>query len=98
MNALIISAILGVIMMFSGIVLKEKRIVRNIAIAGILFVFAVNIFEFAGVSFFQIDTKGMMVFDRFALLFNSIAFGCTMIYFLLSARDIEKVGANYADY
>ena len=98
MNALIMSAILGVIMMFSGIVLKEKRIVRNIAITGVLLVLAANIIELAGFSFFNIDTKGMMVFDRFALLFNSIAFGCTLIYFLLSARDMEKVGANYADY
>ena len=98
MNALILSAILGVIMMFSGIVLKEKRIVRNIAITGILLILASNIIESGGISFFHIDTKGMMVFDRFALLFNSIAFGCTLIYFLLSAKDMEKVGVNYAEY
>ncbi len=46
----------------------------------------------------MIDTKGMIAFDRFALLFNTIAFFSTLLYFLLSARDMEKVGVNYAEY
>ena len=36
MNALIISAVLGVVMMFSGILLKQKSAIRIVAIAGIL--------------------------------------------------------------
>jgi NADH-quinone oxidoreductase subunit N len=40
----------------------------------------------------------MIGFDRFALLFNSIVFISTLIYFLLSARDMEKVGVNYGEY
>src|SRR5215475_1299814 len=40
----------------------------------------------------------MIAFDRFALLFNSIVFISTLIYFLLSARDMEKVGVNYGEY
>jgi NADH-quinone oxidoreductase subunit N len=40
----------------------------------------------------------MLHFDRFALLFNTIVFACTFIFFLLSAKEMEKVGKNYADY
>jgi NADH-quinone oxidoreductase subunit N len=40
----------------------------------------------------------MLYFDRFALLFNTIVFACTFIFFLLSAKEMEKVGKNYADY
>src|SRR5215475_14949960 len=40
----------------------------------------------------------MIAFDRFALLFNSIVFISTLTYFLLSARDMEKVGINYGEY
>jgi NADH-quinone oxidoreductase subunit N len=40
----------------------------------------------------------MMQFDRFALFFNTIAMACTFIFFLLSAKEMEKVGLNYADY
>jgi NADH-quinone oxidoreductase subunit N len=40
----------------------------------------------------------MIAFDRFGLLFNSIAFISTLLFFILSARDMEKVGINYAEY
>jgi NADH-quinone oxidoreductase subunit N len=99
MNVLIISAVLGVVMMFGGILLKKNSAVRNLAIAGIFLLLAVNIWEMcSGKPFFSIDTRGMIVFDRFAHLFTSIAIGATLIYFLLSAKDMEKVGVNYAEY
>ncbi|MCX6316570.1 MAG: NADH-quinone oxidoreductase subunit N [Bacteroidetes bacterium] len=98
MNALILSALLGVVMMFSGIWLKSKAAVRNTAIAGIILLLVVNILEMCGTVVFKIDTKGLIVPDRFGLLFNAIAFASTLIYFLLSARDMEKVGVNYAEY
>ena len=98
MNALLLSAILGVVMMFSGIVLKQKSAVRNVAVAGMVLLLLVNVLEMCGTVFFKIDTKGMMSFDRFALLFNTIVFAATLIYLLLSARDMEKVGINYAEY
>lgn len=98
MNALILSAVLGVVMMFSGILLKQKSAVRNVAIAGILLLLIVNILELRGTVFFNIDSRGMIVFDRFALLFNTIAYFSTLLYLLLSAKDMEKVGVNYAEY
>ena len=81
MNALLLSAVWGVIMMFSGILLKQKSAIRNIAIAGMILLLLVNILEMYGTIFFKIDTKGMIAFDRFALLFNTIAFVSTLIYF-----------------
>ena len=50
-----------------------------------------------GIHFFHINTKGMMHFDSFALLFNSIAFGCTLIYFFYR-QGYGKSGNNYAEY
>ena len=96
MNALILSAVLGVIMMFSGVLLKQKSVVRNIAIAGVFLLLAVNILEMGGITFFRINAEGMMHFDRFSLLFNCIVFFSTCMYLLLSARDIEKTGNYYA--
>jgi NADH-quinone oxidoreductase subunit N len=40
----------------------------------------------------------MLVFDSFGLLFNSIAFTSTLLYFFLSGPDMEKVGLNLAEY
>ncbi len=98
MNALLLSAVLGVIMMFSGIMLKQKSSVRNIAIAGMGLLLLVNILEMNGAVFFKIDVRGMIVFDRFALLFDTIVFISTLLYLILSARDMEKVGIHYADF
>jgi NADH-quinone oxidoreductase subunit N len=98
MNALLLSAVLGVIMMFSGIVLKQKSAMRNIAIGGMFLLVLCNIFEMNGVVFFHINVAGMMHFDRFATLFTTIIFISTLIYLILSARDMEKVGSYYAEY
>jgi len=98
MNALILSAVLGVIMMFSGIWLKQKAAIRNLAIAGLLLLLVANVLETNGVVFFRINTGGMMYFDRFAVFFNSIILLATLVYLILSARDMEKTGVNYAEY
>ncbi len=98
MNALIISAVLGVVMMFSGILLKQKSAIRTVAIAGILLLLGMSILDLKGIDLFTIDTRGMIVFDQFALLFNTVIFAVVLLYFLLSAPDMEKVGVNYAEY
>jgi NADH-quinone oxidoreductase subunit N len=98
MNALILSAVFGVIMLFSGIWLKQKSAVRGIAIAGMIVLLIANILEMHNPSFFRINTAGMMSFDRFALLFNTIVLFSTLVFFILSAKDIEKVGVHYAEY
>jgi NADH-quinone oxidoreductase subunit N len=98
MNALIISAIMGVVMMFSGILLKQRSSVRIAALTGLFAAIALNVMEMYGFHLFKIDITGMMRFDRFALIFNTIAMACTFIFFLLSAKEMEKVGLNYSDY
>ncbi|OSZ76812.1 NADH-quinone oxidoreductase subunit F [Chitinophagaceae bacterium IBVUCB2] len=98
MNALIISALLGVVMMFSSFLLKDRSTVRSMAIAGLLLLLVVNVLEMNGVEFFNINTRDMIVFDRFALLFNTIAFLSTLLYLLLSAKEMAKVGVYFADY
>ncbi|HUM64833.1 MAG TPA: NADH-quinone oxidoreductase subunit N, partial [Chitinophagaceae bacterium] len=98
MNALILAAVFGVIMMFSGIVLKKNAAIRGLGITGMILVVVANILEMQGITFFQINTTNMLYFDRFALLFNSIALIATLIFFILSSRDMEKVGVHYAEY
>lgn len=98
MNALLLTAVWGVVMMFGSILLTNKASIRSLAILGLIAVLVSNILEMSGTVFFKIDTRGMIAFDRFALLFNTIVFASTLIYFLLSARDMEKVGINYGEY
>jgi NADH-quinone oxidoreductase subunit N len=44
MNAIIISAIWGIIMMFSGVFIKSKTTPKYLAIAGIIILFFANAF------------------------------------------------------
>ena len=60
MNVLILSAVLGVVMMFSGILLKSKAAVRNVAIAGMGLLLLVNILEMCGTVFFRINAADML--------------------------------------
>jgi len=98
MNTLILSAVSGVIMMFASFLLNKRSTVRTLAHVLLLAIVVVNLLELRNIGLFDIDTKGMLVFDRFALLFMLVANLCTFAFFLLSSRDMEKVGLNYADY
>jgi NADH-quinone oxidoreductase subunit N len=98
MNVLILSAVSGVIMMFSSFLLKGKDSVRILAHVLLLAILAANVLELGGYRFFDINTSGMMVFNRFALLFTLVANACTFLFFLLSSKDMERVGIHYGDY
>jgi len=98
MNAIVISAVLGVVMMFSGVFTNNKNIIRAVANIGLLLLTIANVMDMGGYHFFNVNVRGMLVFDTFGLLFNTIAFASTWIYFLLSGRDMERVGVNVAEY
>src|SRR5688572_27258851 len=98
MNSIILSAIWGVIMMFSSVLAKKEGTVRMLAILGAAALLVANILEMDGISFFSINTHNMLVPDNFSLLFNCIAFGSVLLYFLLSGKDIAKVGPDVSEY
>src|SRR5450432_1267897 len=98
MNAIILSALWGVVMMFGGVFFKKRTTPKYWAIAGMVIILLANIFEFSGTHLFNVDTKGMLRFDNLGLHFNTIAFACTLLFFLLNARDIENVGNHVSEY
>lgn len=98
MNAIIVSALLGVVMMFSGIFTTNKTIIKNIATIGVLVLLAANLMEMYNLFSFDINTHDLIVTQRYGLFFNCIAYGATFIYLVLSASDITEVGVNVAEY
>ncbi|HRE52548.1 MAG TPA: NADH-quinone oxidoreductase subunit N [Flavitalea sp.] len=98
MNAIVISGIWGVVMMFSGLFVKKDSAIRGIAVLGMIILLAANILEMRDGSFFPFDTRNMLSFDSFSLLFNAVAFACALMFFLLSGRDMRTVGDSPADY
>src|SRR3954447_10652446 len=98
MNAIILSAVLGVVMMLCSFLVKERNSIRHIASAFLLILLVSNIADTYGKTLFTINTYGMLSFDRFGYLFNSIAIGSTLIYVLITGKEIEKCGKYVAEY
>src|SRR5690242_15306343 len=98
MNAIILSALWGVVMMIGGVFFKKSTTPKYWAVAGILIILAANILEFFGHRFFNVDTRGMLRFDSFGLVFNSVAFVSTLLLFLLNGKDFEKIGLHVSEY
>ena len=104
MNAILLSAIWGVVMMFSGVFIKSKSTPKYLALAGVIIIFIATLLEMnvlnlaGGPLYFHIDTKEMLSINSFSLSFIAVVFACTLLYFLLSGRDIEKVGDDVGEY
>ena len=97
MNAIIISALWGVLMMYTGFMTSAKRTVSLVAIIGVVLVFVANWLEYLGLSFVNMDMMGMLQFNTFGLVFNGIILFSTLIYFLLSSTEIEKSSHTPSD-
>jgi len=98
MNAIILSTVLGVVMMFCSAFVKNTKSYKTVALAGLVVLLLANICETYGHSMFQIPLYDMLKFERFGLYFNSLAVICVIVYVLLSGREIERVGNYVAEY
>jgi NADH-quinone oxidoreductase subunit N len=86
-------------MMFGGVFIKNKSACKYLAIAGLMLAIFANCNElWRGEPFFAIDTRNMLSFNSFNLVFITVSLVCTLLFFLLSGRDIELVGANVSEY
>jgi NADH-quinone oxidoreductase subunit N len=95
MNALISTALSGVVLMFVGLFVRNKQHIKYFAIAAVLVAFVANLLE---INTGTRTLYGMIEVSRFSILFNAVGLGATLLYFLLSGSEFEKVGEHVADY
>ena len=99
MNLIIFSGLLGVVMMFSGLFIKNTRTITYIAIAAMAFLLFANASELHNMAgWFKVPTEGLLEPVKYGLLINEILVAAAVLYFILNGRDIEKVGKHVADY
>jgi NADH-quinone oxidoreductase subunit N len=98
MNALLLSAILGVVMMLIGISVKKQSVIKTIAIAGMAVLFVANWLELKNYEMFRFNVDGFMAFNSFNLLFIAVILFATLLFFFLSSGEMQKIGKYYADY
>ncbi len=100
MKAIIATTVFGVIMMFIGLMVDNKKTVT--ALAGLLFValLGVNIYElcYAPVDGPVVLFNNMLRIDKLALWFNMLMTGCTVLYIMLIGKEVRKVGSHVAEY
>ena len=99
MNAIILTAVWGIVMMFGGVFFKQKSTPRFWAIAGLILTIIASFYELVQQHpFIDINIKNMLAFNSFNLTFIAVVLLCTLLLFLLNGRDIEKVGRNVSEY
>ena len=99
MNAIIVSTLLGVVMMFCSWITTSAKAQRNIGLVGMLILIVANLAQLKGWWVIDFDTKGMLAFNQIGLFANMTLFILTFLYLWINGEEIEKVGNNHtADY
>ena len=102
MYPIIATTVMGIIMMFSGIFFKEKKGLGTLAGILMAVLLGVNIYELMMID--KLPGKSlslfndMLVIDKYSQWFNTLMTGCSLLYILLTGRDILKVGGYVAEY
>ncbi len=101
MKAIIATTIFGVIMMFAGLMVSNKKSI--VAIATVLFaaLLGVNIWDLTATSADAANNlffNNMLRIEHYSMWFNTLMTGCTLLYALLMGKEIIKVGIHVAEY
>lgn len=100
MKAIIAATVLGIILMFTGLFVKDKKQVVSIATVLLLILFGITIWEVqtASATGPQVLFNNLLRIDNYSLWFNMLMAGCTFLYVLLMGKDIMRVGNHVAEY
>jgi NADH-quinone oxidoreductase subunit N len=98
MNAIIVSALLGVVMMFSGILFKKSSAVQWVAIVGIIVLMGFSILDFITIGEGTKSFFNMIESNAYICWFNILITFCCLVYFFIFHKDIAAVGKNDAEY
>lgn len=98
MNLILISALWGIVMMFSGLFIKSRSAAKTVALIGAVVLLVGSLFDLAGKMIIDNNFNGMLLYDRFGLLFLVVIVFALLIYFLLNGKEIEKTGNHPYEY
>ena len=100
MKAIIATTVFGVIMMFAGLMVDNKKTVTSIAAVLFLALLGVNIYELytTSTNTAEMVFGQMLRLDHLSIWFNTLMTGCTLLYVLLIGKEIRKVGQHVGEY
>ncbi|MBM3442985.1 MAG: NADH-quinone oxidoreductase subunit N [Bacteroidetes bacterium] len=98
MNAMILSALWGVVMMFTGLATPSARMHGRLAILGMTLLTGAAWLDFIGFSLLSDSTAGgMLLFGTYESLFILLMSGCALLYLLLSVEPMSEGGSPISD-
>lgn len=99
MKAIIAATILGIVLMYTGFMTKDKKSVVTVAILGMFALLGINIWELTEIgSTSKQYFNNMLDVSNYAVWFNTLMTGCTLLYVLLIGKHIKDVGNHVAEY
>lgn len=99
MNAIVVSAISGVGMMFAGLVFKKSKQIQIAASILVLLILSATSYDiYLQKGAITLSYFNMIYIDSFTAYFNMFIAACSAIYILLFKREIALVGKNDAEY
>jgi NADH-quinone oxidoreductase subunit N len=100
MKAIIAATILGIAMMFAGLMVNDKGRIVTIATVLMLALFGITIWEISCISATGPEAffNNMLRIDHFSLWFSMLMTGCSLLYVMLLGKEIQKVGAHLSEY
>lgn len=100
MNSLIAATVFGVLLMFAGFGLKDRRSAVRLAQCLFAVLLGVNVYDLMHTE--PGNTlpifSGMLQITRYSMWFNILMTGCTFLYSLLIGRHVLRVGNHVAEY
>ena len=100
MKALIAATVFGIIMMFSGIVMHNKKSIATLAATLFAVLTGIAVWDLvtAPCDAPQLMFNNMLRLENLSLWFNVLMTAATLLYALLLHKEIEKVGSHVAEY
>jgi NADH-quinone oxidoreductase subunit N len=98
MNAIVLSALWGVVMMYTGVLSGRPAVARAMALIGIALLIVASALDLMGMTLIQVPTTGMLEFSTYGHLFVTVLLVCTALYLILSLDSIESSVGHLADH
>jgi NADH-quinone oxidoreductase subunit N len=98
MNAIILSALWGVLMMYTGVVSRNSKAPGIMAALGAIMLIIASWLDLTGVELLSFNLHGMMEFPPYVSGFVLLMSVCLLIYVLLSNDEVDRLTGHSADY
>ncbi|HMN33460.1 MAG TPA: NADH-quinone oxidoreductase subunit N [Chitinophagaceae bacterium] len=98
MIAIVVSVLIGILLMFSGLIFQKSSQVQILAIFGSIALLAANCYDLMLDSRDVVSYFDMISFDKYSSTFNVLVTGCVVLYLLIFKKNIADIGKNDAEY